>query len=174
MSLTDAEILELEKLLQEQEQHERIKSLTEFNDKTNKNYIALFNAVNGQEWGKDEKGRPTLIKGFAGFVLEGSSRCFHGGQLVKTINGSKPISEISKNDLVLTYNETTHAKEYKPVIDLLRFDNNKKKCLKVTLKSGDVIIASEDHEFMFKGAWVSLKDVVSLWYERNLEKHKEV
>lgn len=161
MSLTDAEILELEKLLQEQEQHERIKSLTEFNELTSKNYKALFNAINGQEWGKDENNRPILVSGYAGFVLEGSSRCFHGQQLVKTINGSKPISELSKSDLVLTYNESTYKNEYKPVIDLLRFDNNKKRCLKVTLKSGETIIASEDHEFMFKGAWVSLKEILS-------------
>lgn len=170
MSLTDAEILELEHLLKLRDKERTLSGLTEINETTSPNYKLLFESLNTQKWVKDDKGKPVLDSGVVGVVLEGSSRCFHGVQLVKTINGSKPISEIDKGDLVLTFNEKTLKNEYKPVIELLQFDNNKKKCLRVTLNSGDVIVASEDHKFMFKGAWTSLKDIVSLWNEkRSLE-----
>lgn len=74
MSLTDSEIILLEQLLKEEEVDELFSRLTEFNDKTNPNYKILFEAINHQKWGFDEKNRPKLLYGFAGVALEGSSR----------------------------------------------------------------------------------------------------
>ena len=47
-------------------------------------------------------------------VLDGSPPCFEKGTLVKTINGYKPIEEISVGDLVFTHN-----KNYKEVYDIM-------------------------------------------------------
>ena len=72
--ISDSEIIELEQLLLDRDKSNRLKSLTEFNDKTSINYISLFNAINDQKFGRDENNKPALIDGYAGFVLEGSSR----------------------------------------------------------------------------------------------------
>lgn len=74
MGLTDSEIIELERLLDERDKSNRIKSLTNFDDKTSVNYKALYNAINSQVWGRDNNNKPILSDGYAGFVLEGSSR----------------------------------------------------------------------------------------------------
>ena len=95
---------------------------------------------------------------------EGSSRCFHSGQKVITSEGSKPISEIQPGEKVLTFNEETKRREFKLVKESLKF-NNIKPCLKITLKNGKQILATEDHEFYYKGSWHSLKHIVSLYHE---------
>lgn len=72
--ITDAEIIELEKLLQEQKRYELFSGLENFTEKTSPNYKFLFNALNSQKWQKDELGRIKLVDGFSGVALEGSSR----------------------------------------------------------------------------------------------------
>lgn len=74
MPLTDSELLLLERLLHDREVDNLFKRLTEFDDKTNPNYKLLFQAINDQKWGFDEKNRPSLLYGFSGVALEGSSR----------------------------------------------------------------------------------------------------
>lgn len=98
----------------------------------------------------------------------GGTRCFSKETKVLTSKGYKPISDIKPKDLVLTYNEQTKNKEYKLVNKSLKF-NNTKKTIEVTLQSGKKFRATEDHEFYYKGAWHSLKDLLSLWDERNME-----
>ncbi len=71
MSLTDSEILELEELLY---QRERERELTVITKETSPNYKLLYEAVNNQVWGVDENKKPKLLSGYAGAVLEGSSR----------------------------------------------------------------------------------------------------
>lgn len=95
---------------------------------------------------------------------EGSTRCFHESTKIITSKGNISISKIKQGDKVYTYNEITKKNEFKEVESPLRFRNTKK-CLKVILKNGKQIIATEDHEFYYKGAWVPLKDIVSLWHE---------
>lgn len=104
------------------------------------------------------------------FVInEGGSRCFAPNQLVKTIKGLKPISEIQKGETVFSYNEKT--KQVEPQKVLMQYESeNEKKCLRIKLKNGQVIEASEDHKFYFQGGWVSLKNIVSLWNEMDKNK----
>lgn len=74
MSLTDSEILELEALLEQREHDRFIKSLVVLDKDTSPNYKLLYESINNQQWGVDEKGKPKLVSGYAGAVLEGSSR----------------------------------------------------------------------------------------------------
>ena len=74
MSLTDQELIELERLVAERDRDNRLKSLTEINDETNPNYKILYESLNGQVWGKDENNKPILTSGVVGCALEGSSR----------------------------------------------------------------------------------------------------
>jgi hypothetical protein len=75
LSLTDAEIYELEELYEEREVDKRYQVLrnpTEAN--SSPNYRVLHEAIETQEWVKDKKGVPKLESGYAGYILEGSSR----------------------------------------------------------------------------------------------------
>lgn len=75
MSLTDAEIIELETLLHEQEVSVRYKALREpTEENSSPNYRALHEAITTQEWAVNDKGKPYLKSGYAGGILEGSSR----------------------------------------------------------------------------------------------------
>lgn len=70
-SITDAEIIELETLLQIQERFDFLKVPC---DKTNPNYKFLQASVESQVWAFDSDGKPFLTSGYAGCILEGSSR----------------------------------------------------------------------------------------------------
>lgn len=94
-------------------------------------------------------------------VNQGGTSCFHSNQLVKTTSGSIPISELKIGHIVHCYNENMCLDEIKPIINILKFKNHKK-TIKLKLKNGKEIIATEDHKFLFRGAWVSLKYIVSL------------
>ena len=104
--------------------------------------------------------------GFRGYALEGGSRCFHPETLIVTNEGSKPISEIKKDDKVLTFNEENNEHEYKKVLDVFKF-SNKKKSVRIKLKNGKEIICTEDHKFYFKGGWIEVKQILSLLHENN-------
>lgn len=96
---------------------------------------------------------------------EGSSRCFSSKTKVITSIGPTQITELKESDLVQTFNEQTQSIEFKPILEVLSMEN-KKPCYKITLKNGNTIEATEDHEFYFEGAWHSLKYIISLWNER--------
>ncbi len=68
--ITDAEIIELEYLTEIQGHYDLLEQL----DKANPNYRFLQDAVNAQKWEFNEKGKPVLVEGYAGCILEGSSR----------------------------------------------------------------------------------------------------
>lgn len=74
MSISDAELLELETLLELERKDSLFKGLTCFNEKTNPNYKLLYNSITSQKWGLDENGFPKLLEGYAGAVLEGGTR----------------------------------------------------------------------------------------------------
>ena len=93
-------------------------------------------------------------------VNQGGSRCFSGDQLVITETGSKPISEIQKDDKVLTPNG------FKKVIATHKMVNSKTS-IKIKLKNGKIIRCTEDHLFYFRGDWISIKDILSLLNETN-------
>ena len=100
------------------------------------------------------------------YICEGGSGCFDGGQQVVTNKGLKPIKDIYIGDMVLSYNETTKLDEYKEVNHKFKY-KNKKKCYRVGLRDGSYIIATEDHKFYFEGRWVSLKYILSLFYDKS-------
>lgn len=95
------------------------------------------------------------IENYDIFVLQGGTRCFAPNQLVFTKKGSKPISEIQQGDLVRTFNERTKELEWKPVKEVLSF-NNHKPTIHIKLKNGKEIIVSADHEFYVNGRWMSV------------------
>jgi intein/homing endonuclease len=102
-----------------------------------------------------------------GIVLEGGSRCFSEDTLVVTSDGSKKISDIQKGNLVLTMNEGTGKEEFKKVLDVLKFQNNEKKAVRIKLKNGKEIICTADHKFYFEGGWLEIKQILHLWNENN-------
>ena len=105
-------------------------------------------------------------------INQGGSSCFHSKQLVITKRGSVPISDIVIGDIVKCYNEKTKKKEWKTVKTTFKFDNTKP-TIKVKLKNGKEIIATEDHKFFYEGGWCSLKHLVSL-LDGNMETNKRI
>jgi intein/homing endonuclease len=99
-------------------------------------------------------------------VVYGGAGCFTEKQLIITDKGYKKISKIKIGDNVLSYNGIDN--EFKKVNDVFKYKNNKK-TLRIKLSNGKIIEATEDHKFYYGGAWVQLKDIVSLWHERNIQ-----
>lgn len=141
MSLTDDEIRELEILLREEEVYMLKQGLINPNSDANPNYKLLHSSIkNGKK---------------KGAILEGSSRCFYGDQLVITKNGSKPIKSINIGDQVLS------NKGFKKVTKTHELRNTKK-CVEIRLKNGQKIRCTEDHKFYYKGTWVEVKDILNM------------
>lgn len=129
MSLTDSELILLEKLLEEREVEKLFKRLTEFDEKTNPNYKALYNAINSQKWGFDEKNRPALVYGYAGVALEGSSRSgktWSGVDIIIYLATIKHKDEVCTVNIYReTYNEfkTTLYDDFKRRLDDFKLPN---------------------------------------------------
>lgn len=105
-------------------------------------------------------------------VNQGGTSCFYGKQLILTKNGGVKIMDISINDVVLSFNEKTKQKEWKRVKNIFTYKNNKK-TVKVKLKDGSIIIATDDHKFYHEGGWYSLKHLLSLKYG-NMEENTKI
>ncbi|STC95631.1 Uncharacterised protein [Chryseobacterium carnipullorum] len=60
MSLTDSEILLLEQLIHDREVDKLFSRLTTITEETNPNYKLLFEAINSQKWGFNDKNRPVV------------------------------------------------------------------------------------------------------------------
>jgi hypothetical protein len=91
----------------------------------------------------------------------GSSRCFHADTLVVTPSGNRRISELSADDMVISYNHITNEKETKRVTDLTITRNHNKKCYAITMKDGSVIRCTSDHKFYFNGEYVEIGKILS-------------
>jgi hypothetical protein len=94
-------------------------------------------------------------------INQGGTDCFDENTMVVTDSGSKKITQLSIGDKVLSYDEKECKEVYNNVKNVFRY-NNYKKTIKVKLKNGKEIIATEDHEFYYEGGWHSLKYIVSL------------
>ena len=129
MSLTDAEILELESLLELREADRYLNQLTNLGDYTSPNYKILYDAVNSQVWVKDKSGVPKLESGYVGVVLEGSSRStktFSGIFLIMYLCLVKHKEDgCTINIYRETYNEfkTTLYDDFKRILDFFRLPN---------------------------------------------------
>lgn len=102
-------------------------------------------------------------------VNQGGSRCFSATQKVITRSGSKPISKININDYVLSHGRHEEFKRVKKTFKL----KNTKPCLRIRLRNGEVIEATEDHKVWFQGGWHSLKYVIDCWNDRNMENNSK-
>lgn len=94
-------------------------------------------------------------------VNQGGTSCFAGTQCVVTTDGSKSIQSIEVGDIVKCYDEDKKSIEWRKVLNKFKY-NNTKRTIKVTLKNGQTIVATEDHKFYYEGGWYSLKYILSL------------
>lgn len=93
-------------------------------------------------------------------VNQGGSRCFDGDQIIVSESGLKEIKNIKAGESVLTPNGL------RKVLEVHKMKNSKP-CYLIKLKNGKVIKCTEDHHFYFKGEWISIKHILSLWNERH-------
>jgi hypothetical protein len=105
---------------------------------------------------------------FDEMALGGGTGCFRGDTLVQTIKGKIPISLIKKGDFVASLCVESQEILIKKVTETFKHKNTKK-TICVKLKNGHEIVATEDHQFWYKGEWLSLKHVLELWHERTME-----
>jgi|WetSurMetagenome_2_1015567.scaffolds.fasta_scaffold67435_3 intein/homing endonuclease len=117
---------------------------------------------------------PELLKNeYDEILLDGGSRCFYPGQLIKTKYGNKPISQLEPGNQILTLNEKTNKKEYKPLLKKHIFRNNKKDIIRIKLKNGVEIKGTFDHEIYFNNKWITLGEIKRRFYD-NLENDSRI
>ena len=100
-------------------------------------------------------------------INQGGTSCFAPDTLVETSEGYVPISQVRIGSHVRAYNFDTGKPEYCCVLDRFEYDNHKP-TIKVYLKDGSHIVATEDHKIYCEGGWLTLKDIVSLYDGRNM------
>lgn len=74
MAITSNKISRLRELEKEQKKRNLFNRLEHFDEKSSPNYKLLHKCITEQRWGFDENGKPILLSGYTGAVLEGSSR----------------------------------------------------------------------------------------------------
>lgn len=94
-------------------------------------------------------------------INQGGTSCFAPDTMVITKTGLKPINSIKVGELVKCFNEQTKQTEWKQVLNCFQYQNHKP-TIKVKLKNGHTITATEDHKFYYEGGWYSLKHLLSL------------
>jgi DNA polymerase II large subunit len=99
-------------------------------------------------------------------ILQGGQGCFAPDQSVVTSKGNIPIRDVKCGDSVKSFNVKTGKPEFKKVKNIFKY-NNSKKVIRVILKNGNTITATEDHKFYFQGGWHSLKHILSLLENTN-------
>jgi len=88
--------------------------------------------------------------------------CLKGDTRINIDNGVKFISDITKGDMVYSFNTKTQEKELSPVLDTV--NSGKKECFKISTrhnfidvtKEHKVMVLNDDHEFIYKNV-VDLK-----------------
>lgn len=126
--LTDDELLELEQLLEDEGIEILKDGLTEFNENTSPNYRFLYDSLHSQQWGFDQNGKPKLLNGYAGVVLQGSSRStktWAGVFFIVYLCTVKHPEGVTINIYRETYNEfkTTLYDDFKRVLDMFGLPN---------------------------------------------------
>jgi intein/homing endonuclease len=94
-------------------------------------------------------------------VHQGGTSCFGPDTLVSTPNGPKKIKDFVVGDSVNTYDANSENNCVSVVSKVYSFQNTKP-TIRVKMKDGREIIATEDHEFYFQGGWYSLKHILYL------------
>ncbi len=103
----------------------------------------------------------SLLKDNPVNVQQGGTSCFGPDTLISTSNGPKKIKDIQPGDKVKTYYHKT-GNDVQSIVSAVHKFANTKPTIRVRLKDGREIIATEDHEFYFEGGWHSLKHILSL------------
>lgn len=103
-------------------------------------------------------------------INQGGTSCFGPQQLVVTKRGAIPISQVVAGDVVKSFDEVMQKDEWKRVKNTFRYVNNKP-TVKVRLKEGAEIIATNDHRIYYEGGCDSLKHILYLRYGNNMEKN---
>lgn len=119
----------------------------------------------------NEKYKPLYTSEDSLIIVTGGRGCFQENQCVLTINGEKKISDIVIGDVVLSYNEEKKINEFKKVINTFEYENEE--IVTINLKNGSQIKVTKNHKFFHKDRWVSVKDLLYLYYG-NMEKNKGI
>lgn len=104
-------------------------------------------------------------------VNQGGTSCFAPEQLVIAKRGAVPISELTTDDFVST--EKCGELVWRKVKNVFRYSNTKP-TVRIKLKSGETITVTDDHKFMFNGRWHTIKEILSLWSNGNMETNSRV
>jgi hypothetical protein len=91
-------------------------------------------------------------------IAFGSRGCFGKKQLVQTDNGLKKISKVQVGDMVKSANPLTGDVEFKPVINVFKYENNEK-CIKINYDN-QIIICTLDHKFYYQGEFVEIAKIL--------------
>ena len=114
---------------------------------------------NSQNKGSSSKNNSTTT---GGAVNKPKGGCFLKGTKVLTINGYKNIEDISINDKVLSYNETTGKNEYKRVLKIFVHKNSNEKLYSLTINN-KIVTSTGAHRFYIKTNngydWIAAEDL---------------
>ncbi|WP_294304165.1 polymorphic toxin-type HINT domain-containing protein [uncultured Chryseobacterium sp.] len=92
------------------------------------------------------------------FAAKGASLvCFPAGTKVHTQNGVAPIEDLFEGDLVLTYNEQTKSREFKPI--LKKHERYTLQMLTIELPTGEFVRVTPEHRFFCNDEWIEAKDL---------------
>ncbi|GAA6139687.1 hypothetical protein NBRC116583_34340 [Arenicella sp. 4NH20-0111] len=84
---------------------------------------------------------------------------FDSDTLVATENGLRPIHEVKIGDKVWAYNDKTGEKSLQEVTHLI-FGEGTKELIDITLETGEVLTATNEHPFYVNNEWVDASDLV--------------
>lgn len=113
-------------------------------------------------WDTAIKNTPSDIYAEDGFGSTSTNPCVAGDTLVETNAGFKTVKELADNKanfFVKSFNTETLEVEMKPAIAFKTKDNAK--VLKITTKSGKVIILTPDHRVFTDRGWVQAGELTS-------------
>jgi len=88
--------------------------------------------------------------------------CLHPDTLIKVETGVKKISDIIVGDLVESFNEKTKIFELKPVNKVFKNINKCDELFEITLKTGEVILVTGNHEILTERGWVRADELLSV------------
>ncbi|MEN9918316.1 MAG: hypothetical protein RL662_752 [Bacteroidota bacterium] len=127
--------------------------------------FGLFGAYKDQWdiWTDDEKSTLDKIQAsgvgliLSVFAAKGMTMvCFPAGTKVHTQWGLADIEKLDVGVPILTYNETTGQKEYKPILKTTQ-RTTPKMCI-VELSNGETLCVTPEHRFYTDGKWVAIED----------------